>query len=247
MIGRWIFIRDARLSRTTKIVLGLLVLIALVVMFPLRVALGAANGEGSLAAREVAGTVWDGQVGDIKAASLPLGNLNVALRPLPLFTGTAEFALNRPAMPGQSQFHAYARGGEAWAALRDANGELPLSGAMSPLPVRSLTFADFAVELREGRCVAASGTLGLTIPALGPTLPAETIMSGPARCEGDALYVPMKGPSGTENLVFWLEPNGKWRADLVLTGLPVEVSTPLLDMGFTGRPDGIGLSANGSL
>ncbi|WP_144098361.1 type II secretion system protein N [Croceicoccus sediminis] len=247
MIGRWIFIRDARLSRTTKIVLGLLALVALVAMFPLRVALGAANGEGSLSAREVAGTVWSGQVGNLQAGSLPLGNLDVGLRPLPLLTGTAEFALNRPAMPGQPQFHAYARGGEGWAALRDTNGELPLSGAMSPLPVRALSFADFAVELRGGRCVAASGTLGIAIPALGPTLPAETFMSGPARCEGDALFVPMKGPSGTETLAFRLEPDGKWRADLVLTGLPVEVSAPLLDMGFTGRPEGIGLSANGSL
>ncbi|WP_066554977.1 type II secretion system protein N [Croceicoccus bisphenolivorans] len=247
MIGRWIFIRDGRLSRTTKIVLLLLVLLTLVATLPLRLALGAANTTGSLSAQEVDGIIWSGAAGDLQAGTLPLGSLYVGLKPLPLLLARAEFALDRPAMPGEAEFHALARGGEGWVAIREANGELSLAGRMAPLPVRAITFADFAMESRAGRCVEASGNLGIIVSSLGPMLPAETLMSGPARCEDGALVVPMQGPSGTEHLHFTLVPDSTWHADLVLKGLPVEVSAPLLDMGFTGRPEGVGLSASGTL
>ena len=57
----------------------------------------------------------------------------------------------------------------------------------------------------------------------------------------------MSGPSGMEKLFLRLEPDGRWRADLVLSGLPVEMSAPLLDNGFSARPGGIGLSASGRI
>ena len=50
-----------------------------------------------------------------------------------------------------------------------------------------------------------------------------------------------------ERLFLRLEPDGRWRADLVLAGLPVEVTAPLLEMGFSGRPGGIGIAASGRL
>lgn len=247
MIGRFIFIRDGRLARTAKIVLLLLLLAAAVATLPLRLAMGAANASGSLSAREVEGPIWAGAAGDLRAGSLPLGSVHVRLRALPVFLGRAEFAIDRPAIPGQAAFYAAARGGEGWAVIKEASGELPIAGNMAPLPVRALTFADFAMEVRGGRCVEASGTVGIAVSSLGPLLPAETFLSGPARCEDGALIVPMTGPSGTEKLALTLEPDSTWHADLVLTGLPVEVSAPLLDMGFTGRPGGIGLSASGRL
>jgi len=247
VIGRYLFIRDSRLSIRAKAALLALVLIALVAFLPLRLVLGVAGGEDSLAAREVTGTVWDGTALDLQAGRLPLGSVEIGLRPLPLFLLRAEFAVDRPEQPGRPAFHAIARGGQGRIVLKDANGELPLAGVMAPLPVKGLTFADFSLEMRNGRCIAASGRLGLTIPSLGPVLPGETVMSGPARCEDGALIVPMQGPSGTERLNLTLDPDGKWRADLVLTGLPVEVAAPLLDMGFSGRPEGIGLSASGAL
>lgn len=247
MIGRYIFIRDGRLSRTTRIVLLLLVLLSLLALFPLRLALGAANTTGSLSAREVEGVVWSGAAGDLQAGSLPLGSLYIGLKPLPLLLGRAEFALDRPAAPGQAEFHAIARGGEGWVAVRDANGEIALGGRMAPLPVRAITMADFAMETRAGKCVNASGTVGIVITSLGPMLPGETIMSGPAKCEDGALVTRMQGPTGTEHLHLTLEADSIWHADLVLSDLPVEVTAPLLDMGFTSRPNGIGLAANGTL
>ncbi|AKM10659.1 type II secretion system protein N [Croceicoccus naphthovorans] len=247
MIGRWIFIRDGRLSRTTKAVLVLLVLIALVGLLPLRLVLGAANGSGSLSASEVAGTAWDGAAGDFTAGGLPLGSLYVALRPLPLLLGRTEFSLNRPAMPGQPEFHAAARGGEGWVLLKEANGQIDLAGLMAPLPVRALSFADFQVEMNEGACVSASGQLGLIVPSLGPALPGDTILSGPASCEDGALVVPMVGPTGTEKLNLTLRPDSTWQADLMLAGLPVEVAGPLIEMGFTEKPGGLGFSARGTL
>lgn len=246
MMGRWIFIRDGRLARRTGIGLAVMALLVLILMFPLRVALGLAGASGLLSAREVVGTVWSGAAFGLRAGNLPLGDINVKLRALPLVLGRAEFALNRPALPSQSQFRAVARGGKGWVAVKEANGELGLAGMMSPLPVRALTFSDFAVEMRNDRCVSAQGRLGLVIPSLGPLLPTETVLAGPASCDGDMLFVPMQGPSGAERLNLTVEADGQWHADLQLTGMPVEVSAPLLDTGFAERPDGVGIRASGS-
>lgn len=57
----------------------------------------------------------------------------------------------------------------------------------------------------------------------------------------------MVGPSGNERLFLRIEPNGRWRAELILAGLPVEISAPLLEIGFSGRSGGIELVASGRL
>ena len=246
MIGRWIFAREDGLSRGVTIILAALAFVALAAMLPLRVALGVIDGGGALTAREVAGAVWSGAAADLQAGPLPLGDVHAALRPLPLFIGRAEIALERVSAPGHAPLRAVVRGGKGWAVVKQANGELALGGMMAPLPVRAVTFADFGVDMRDGHCVSAGGTLGLAIPSLGPMLPRETLLSGHARCKGNKLVVPMRGPSGMERLDLSVEPDGKWRADLSLTGLPDEVSAPLLDMGFVSRPYGIGLIATGS-
>ena len=49
MIGRWIFLRDGRLSGRSKLVLAAIFVIALIVAFPLRLALGLADPGGGAA------------------------------------------------------------------------------------------------------------------------------------------------------------------------------------------------------
>ena len=52
-------------------------------------------------------------------------------------------------------------------------------------------------------------------------------------------------PSGKERLNLRIAGSGRWQADLVLTGLPPEVSGPLMQGGFTARPGGIGIGTSG--
>lgn len=248
MIGRWIFIRDARLSTRTKIVLAIGTLLALLAMLPLRLVLGLADPSGnSLRAQAVEGPAWNGIAGEMQVGGLPLGTLEVDLMPLPLLIGRAQFALNRPEFDGGAPFSARVRGAGGNIAIDDANGEMPVGSAMAPLPVRAISFADFSVRMREGRCEAASGTLGLIVPALGGVFDAETALAGEARCEDGALSVAMTGTGGNERVDFTLAPDGEWRADLTLADIPLELSAPLLDMGFTARGSGVALAAGGKL
>ncbi len=248
MIGRWIFVRDGRLRGRAKLVLAGLFLLALFFAFPLRLALGwSGAGERGVTARVVEGTVWSGLVGDLRLGALPLGDVAVGLRPLPLLIGRREFSLERLAIPGTPEFSGIASGGNGWLALRDVQGQVALGESLGALPASALGFRDFAVSMEAGQCRTAKGQVSLILAPLSELVPTPVALSGEARCNKGALYVPMSGPSGMEKLFLRLEPDGRWRADLVLSGLPVEISSPLLDSGFSARPGGIGMSAEGRL
>lgn len=248
MIGRWIFIRDARMSRLTKMLLAVGAVAALLAMLPLRLVLGWADPSGdTLRAQAVEGPAWDGLVGEMQIGQLPLGLMEVDLMPLPLLIGRAQFAMERPDITGARPFSARVRGSGDGFSVTHATGELPLGGMMAPLPVRALTMKDFSAELSGGSCLSASGTLGLVVPAIGGVLDSETVMAGDARCEDGALLVPMTGPGGAERIDFRMEPDGQWTATMSLVGLPPEMSGPLLDIGFEQRQNGVGLTARGTL
>ena len=249
MIGRWIFLRDGRLSGRSKLVLAAIFVIALIVAFPLRLALGLADPGGrGISAREVGGTIWDGAIGDLRIGALPLGDVAAHLRPLPLLIGRREVHIERLAMSGaEPDFSANAASGEGWLSLSEVQGQVPIGDAFGTIPATALGFNDFHAELSGGRCVNAGGQVSLILAPFSELMPGPVALTGTARCSKGALYVPMKGPTGLENLFLRLEPDGRWRADLVLGGLPVEVTAPLLEAGFTARPGGIGISANGKL
>ena len=246
MIGRWIFLREGRLSPRTKLALAALFVLALIIAFPLRLAL-AWGAPAAVTARSVDGTIWDGAIGDLRLGALPVGDVSAGVRPLPLLIGRRELSIERLSPTGTPEFDAIAAGGQGWASLRDVDGPVTLTDGLGTLPATTLGFRDFHVALEQGRCTEAGGQVSLTLAPLATLMPAPVALSGPARCSKGALYVPMSGPSGMEKVFLRLEPDGRWRADLVLSGLPVEVSGPLLDMGFTAKPGGIGMSASGKL
>lgn len=248
MIGRWIFLRDGRLSTRTKLLLAGLFLLALLVLLPLRIALDLAGpGENGFTAKAVEGPVWSGRIGELQAGPLPLGTVNAGVRPLPLLIGRGELWLERDTATGSTPFSANVAGGEGWVRLSGVNGQVPLGDGLGALPVASAGFSDFSYSASGGKCEQASGTVSLTLTSLSLLMPADVVLGGKARCDKGALYVPMSGPTGMEKLLLRLEGNGEWTADLILTGLPTEVSTPLLEQGFTGRAGGIGLRATGKL
>ena len=249
MIGRWIFLRDGRLSGRSKLVLAAIFVIALIATFPLRLVLGLADPGGrGITAREVAGTIWAGAIGDLRVGALPLGDVAAHLRPLPLLIGRREVHIERLADTGSpADFSANAAGGEGWLSLRDVQGQVPIGDAFGAIPATALGFRDFHAELSSGRCVGAGGQVSLILAPFSELMPGPVALSGTARCSKGALYVPMTGPTGLEHLFLRLEPDGRWRADLVLSGLPAEVTAPLLEAGFAARPGGIGISANGKL
>lgn len=248
MIERWIFLRDGRLPRRAWLALAALFVLALVALFPLRLALDwAGAGKGAVSAQAVEGTIWSGRIGELNAGPLPLGTVDAGLNPLALLLGRAEVWLRRPDAAGEP-FAATASGIGGNLSLRHVNGTVPLGGAAGALPVDAIGFGDFAMTMKDGKCVAADGTVTLKLAPVSALLPADIALSGKASCRDGALTVPMQGPAGMEKLLLKVAGDGKWTADLVLTGLPVEVSGPLLDMGFSPRANGgVGLRSGGEL
>lgn len=249
MIERWIFLRDGRLPQRALVALALLFVLFLIALIPLRLALGwAGAGRAGLTAQAVQGTIWAGRIGELKAGPLPLGTVDAGLEPLPLLVGRAEVWLERPGGSNEEPFRAVASGSGGNLSLRRVSGFVPVSGVAGALPVEAVGFGDFAMTMDDGKCASATGNVTLRLAPVSALLPNAVALTGPASCRDGALFVPMKGPSGMENLLLKVKGSGKWTADLVLTGLPVEVSGPLLDMGFSARGGGgIGLRASGSL
>lgn len=241
MIGRWIFVRERALTRRGWLVLAGLTAAGLVALLPLRLAIGLAAPE-NVTARSIEGTVWSGRIGDLRAGPLPLGTLDAGMKPLPLLLGWAEFALGRE---GASPFTAVASARGSELRLAGVNGLVVLPDGLGGLPVTSLSFGDLSVTMADGSCAQAQGRLGMTLASPGPLLPDAISLSGKARCERGALVVPMQGPGGMERMTMRINGDGRWQADLVLTGLPPEVSAPLVQSGFTARPGGIGIGTSG--
>lgn len=248
MIGRWIFLRDGRLSGRAKLGLAALFAAALIVSFPLRLALGWGGADArGLTAREVGGTVWNGWIAQARLGSLPLGDVRAGLRPLPLLLGRREIALARPGATAAPAFAAIVSGGDGWVSLRQVEGQVALADGLGGLPASALGFRDFRLAIGDGRCRDAGGQVSLLLAPVSDLMPGAIALSGTARCDKGALYVPMSGPSGMERLFLRLQADGRWHVDLVLAGLPVEIAGPLLDLGFSARPRGIGISARGRL
>jgi len=241
MIRRWIFIRDGRLSGRTKLLLAALFVIALLALLPLRVVVAKVPG---LTARSVDGPAWSGTIRDLRAGPLPLGDVDAGLLPLPLLIGRPEVWITRHGTAA-APFTAHAAGGDGWLRLSRVNGTVPLADGMAGLPVASAGFTDFALRIEGGKCMEAKGAASITLAPLSVLLPDPITVSGQARCDRGVLVVPMQGAGGMEHLTLRVQGSGAWTADLALSGLPVEVSGPLVDMGFTARPGGIGFRASG--
>lgn len=241
MIGRWIFVRDRALTRRGWLALAGLTAVALLALLPLRLVMGWAAPD-NVTARSVEGAVWSGRVADLQVGPLPLGTVDAGLEPLPLLLGRAQFAVSRA---GDAPFSAKASVGGGDVRLSGAKGAVFLPGGLGGLPVTAISFGDFSAAIEDGACAAAEGTLGVTLASAGPLLPDAVTLSGKARCDKGDLLVPMQGPGGMERLTMRIAGDGTWKADLILSGLPPEVSGPLLQGGFTARPGGVGLRTSG--
>ncbi|NLR72419.1 type II secretion system protein N [Novosphingobium sp. ERN07] len=235
MIGRWIFVRDSGMTRRGWLALGALALLALIVLLPLRLVLGIAMPE-NVTARSVEGSVWDGRIADLNVGPLPLGTVDAGLEPLPLLIGRAQFAISRDGFSAKGGAHG----------ISQASGSIALPDGLGGLPVTGLSFNRFSVRMDHGGCVQAEGTLGVTLASFGPLMPNGLALSGTARCEKGALVVPMRGPQGMERLALRMTRDGRWQADLTLSGLPQEAADALRAGGFDARPGGIGIGTSGS-
>lgn len=226
----------------TALFLAMLVA-ALLVFLPLRLVLGWAGlAEQGLTARSVGGTFWEGSIRDVRFGDVALGDMNAGVRPLPLLLGRARIALASRSTPGAPSFTGAVTISRHGAGLDDANASIPVGRALDPLPISAIDLTDVSVRFVDGACDRAEGRVRATLT--GSSLPTPAAMAGPARCDGEALLLPLTGgPGEGANLRLWQD--GRYRAELTLPpGQPADAAR-MQAAGFIGDANGWKLAIEG--
>jgi general secretion pathway protein N len=201
---------------------------------PLRWALEQAGAARALAARDVTGSIWSGRLIDARMGGAPLGDLSARLLPAALPRGAVEARLAGAAGSGTLVLAGGATGVRALSARLD-----PLLAAAGA-PVAQVETQALSALFRAGRCVRAGGQVTAT---LGPPLPTGSQLAGQARCEGEALLLPLAGPAG-ETLGVHVRADRSFSAELRLPGLD---PAALARLGLAPAPDGAALRVEGRL
>lgn len=220
--------------------------LALLSVFPLRIALGMSDlGSIGFTARQVAGTIWNGRIGELQLRSQSLGTFEVALDPAALIFGSMSMQFRRLDSPDgllSGRLFAGGRRGVIEASGRIATGEM-----FKPLPVEALELSKVTALFRNGRCVEASGEIRPVI-ALGlPGVNLAGDLLGKVECDGERARVEMATPSGAERIDFYVQETGDYRAWLSIRAPSPQIAGALAAAGFRPTENGMTLSVDGRL
>nr|WP_281376579.1 type II secretion system protein N [Sphingomicrobium lutaoense] len=198
-----------------------------------------------MTARQVAGTVWSGRVGEMMAGPERLGTFDVALNPLTLPLGRFEVAIERLDDPEGPLTGVLALGG-ASEGVKDLNGRMTLSRLLSPLPSGAMRFEDVRMLFKGGRCREAAGSVQLQASLGIAGLSRD--MSGPVSCREDGRgMAELKGPRGAERLTIIVDAEGGYEADLAIEGAPPILRDALSRAGFAEEGTSVVLRQSGRL
>lgn len=234
MTGRW-------LAWTA----GILAL-ALLALFPLRAALAMSDLKRiGFSARQVAGTIWYGRVGDLHLRSQPLGTFEARLDPLPLLVGAISMRFDRLDDPDGVLRGRLVAGKSR--GIEDSSGRIAVREMFAPLPIESIELRDVTLLFRGGECVRASGEIRPVIASPIPGLSLGSGLGGRIRCDGNRARVILSGQSGSERLEFYVNADGAYRAWITIRPTAPEASAALALFGFRESPEGLTLSTRGQL
>ena len=210
---------------------GLLMLLFLAALLPLRLALAGTD----ITARSADGSLWNGQLQAAAWRGVVLGDVGVGLAPLPLLVGQRRVAFTSGGLSGT-----LVKSGKGVAV--EALEGVALPGQLGGLPVARIGFAGFAAAFEDGRCTSAAGSL--TLDPGGP-LAALGGFSGSPRCDGARLLLPLQGQGGRLDLN--LSADGRYDVRVTLDSVDPAARPGLLAAGFQPTPTGLALTLTGSL
>lgn len=230
------------MSRRWTLWFAALLLLSAVALIPLRVAVGGLVGQG-FTARQVAGTVWYGRIGELSLRGRRLGTFEVRLDPGPLLIGAVNLEFNRLDDPNGALDGTLVGGSTR--GIRSTSGRLAVTGLAGRLPLEVLQFDDATILFRGGECAEASGALTMLVAAPLPGLGGARFQGAP-RCEGERVRFVLAGPAGAE-VEFFIRANGELRAWLRLPRTDPAAAAALAAAGFSESAEGWLLSAKGRL
>lgn len=235
--------------RGLKYFLIFIAVIALALLFmPMRLAISMAGLEESkFSAREISGTIWNGQIEGAKIGQFALGDLNAGAQFFPLLTGTMKLDLRRPEDSKDQNLTATISGQGNDLFVENATASLNIGPQFAPLPASNIILDDVSVSFAGDRCQSASGKVRLSLDANIPGLDLQRGLLGNAVCKDGMLVLPLKSGSGMEQLTMKIEGSGAYTARLFLSGSERMWTLLLPTLGFQKVPGGYAIKTVGRL
>lgn len=207
--------------------LALLVLAALVALFPMRVAMDLIGlDRAGFTAREVRGSVWNASLSEAQFGGAALGDVDASLSPLPLLLGRAQVNLS----------NATGLNGRVTIARRSVEADIDqalLEGfpALGAVSIGALRLSGVAVKFVDGQCVEAGGNVSalVTLPWAEGAIPP---LDARIRCDAGALLLPLASAGGAERLEIRLHGDRRVQARAVVSRLPAMLVPLLGAAGF---------------
>lgn len=229
----------------------LLIITALVIggvafLFPMRLAISLAGlDDAGLAAQEVQGTIWSGRLVDAQFRGINLGTLDAGIEPSSLLAKPA-MTISRANVKGED-FTATLSGSADQVQVSDAKGDIPLAALAGRIPVSTANISNGNIALDNGRCVSASGDVEMRPNGLLARFAGDQAMRGSLACQGDNVAMQLASPSNNIMLTASLDPERRYRMQLILKGLSPEIAFGLRSLGFRQDGDGLTISREGIL
>jgi len=213
--------------------------LAVIVLFPMRVALGAlALDRFGVTASAVHGSIWSGRIEDLHLGRLDLGTMDASLSPVQLLLGRARLDLSRrndtPAdLSGAVSVSRNSVG------IDDATGTLPMAGLLAPLPISAIELDDVSVRFTGGACERAEGRVRARISLIGQAI------TGSMRCDGTRALLLFGDPGGPARIELRIAADGSYTGTMVVGNGAAGAALSML--GFAKAPGGFRLEVNGRL
>jgi general secretion pathway protein N len=203
--------------------------VALAATMPLRLVLP----DGQFTARAVSGSIWSGELADVRLGGVALGTMRTAYRPLARLHVANDSGL----------VATIGAGGQ----VDGLNGSVATSGALAPFPVESLEFRQVRLVVDESGCQKAAGRIRLTLAAAGAGLPVGTAMIGALRCDKGELTTRLSSQSGLDTIDFRLRQNRQFQAIMTVRPASADAANQLQALGFRQAATGFQLTVSGQL
>lgn len=221
------------LSRRARFGLIAVLVAALILCFPLRLAFGLFDLDRyGVSARGVHGAIWRGAVDRLTIGDVPAGTVDASLSPLQLLVGRARLDIWRKHDLPDDIEGAISAGIGGRIGLEDATGSLPLGSKMAPLPISGLDLEDVSARFVGGTCAHAEGRVRAHVAGQVAGLNLSQGLSGEARCDGGDILVPLISQSGMEKLNLRITPGGRYRIELRVTTTDPALAAALGASGF---------------
>jgi general secretion pathway protein N len=216
------------------IIFAALLLAALVLTLPLAMAVP----DRALSARAATGTIWSGRLLNAHVGRVALGDLNVAVRPLALLTGSVRARVSGALGTGEIV---------SGHGVANMTARLPVATLFTPVPLTDLELDNVSAVFARGRCEQATGRVRATFAGDIGGLSLAQGLSGVARCEGGLLLLPLVSQSAMERMNLRIAGNGSYTAELIVRSTDPVLAAKLAASGFASTQAGYVMRLSGTL